>query len=425
MTKYALGIDIGSTTVKTVLTENGRNIYQNYQRHYAQPREKLLEMLGEIRTVIGDAPFHVTLTGSAGMGLSTALGLPFVQEVFVVGELVRNTEPDTSAVIELGGEDAKIIFLKGGTDERMNGTCAGGTGAFIDQMAVLLGVTPEELDALSLRATRLYPIASRCGVFAKTDIQPLLNQGARREDIAASIFQSVVDQTVSGLAQGREIKGKVLFLGGPLTFIKGLRKAFVNTLQLSDENAIFPENAQCFMAYGSALYAAESEPEVFSAAEIVEKMKSAKVNDDIITGRRLFENQAQYDEFIARHGKHDLPFEDIRTYEGEAYLGIDAGSTTTKLVLITPDGKLLYQHYVSNKGQPLNVITAQLKEIYSLIGDRIAIRASAVTGYGEDLIKAGVGIDYGLVETVAHYKAASYFCPDVDFIIDIGGQDIK
>ena len=265
-----------------------------------------------------------------------------IQEVHSAFISVKKDYPDADCVIELGGEDAKIIFLTGGTEQRMNGSCAGGTGAFIDQMATLLGITVDEMDELSSKAEKLYPIASRCGVFAKSDIQPLLNQGARREDIAASIFQSVVDQTVSGLAQGREIKGKVLFLGGPLTFI-GLRKAFVNTLQLSDENAIFPENAQCFMAYGSALYAAESEPEVFSAAEIAEKMKSAKVNDDIITGRRLFENQAQYDEFIARHGKHDLPFEDIRTYEGEAYLGIDAGSTTTKLVLITPDGKLLYQ----------------------------------------------------------------------------------
>ncbi len=423
---YSLGLDIGSTTVKTViLDEEGKIIHAKYQRHFSKVRETAAEQVAEIGREFPDAQFHLAITGSAGLGLATAAGLPFVQEVHSAFISVKKDYPDADCVIELGGEDAKIIFLTGGTEQRMNGSCAGGTGAFIDQMATLLGITVDEMDELSSKAEKLYPIASRCGVFAKSDIQPLLNQGARREDIAASIFQSVVDQTVSGLAQGREIKGKVLFLGGPLTFIKGLRKAFVNTLQLSDENAIFPENAQCFMAYGSALYAAESEPEVFSAAEIVEKMKSAKVNDDIITGRRLFENQAQYDEFIARHGKHDLPFEDIRTYEGEAYLGIDAGSTTTKLVLITPDGKLLYQHYVSNKGQPLNVITAQLKEIYSLIGDRIAIRASAVTGYGEDLIKAGVGVDYGLVETVAHYKAASYFCPDVDFIIDIGGQDIK
>ncbi len=423
---YSLGVDIGSTTVKTaILDESGKIIYSKYQRHFSKVRETAAEQVEEIGRLYPDAQFKMAITGSAGLGLATAASLPFVQEVHSAFISVKKDYPDADCVIELGGEDAKIIFLTGGTEQRMNGSCAGGTGAFIDQMATLLGITVDEMDSLALKAEKLYPIASRCGVFAKSDIQPLLNQGAKREDIAASIFQAVVDQTVSGLAQGREIQGKVLFLGGPLTFIKGLRKAFTDTLKLSDENAVFPENAQCFMAYGSALYAAEADSEQFTADEIVTKMKAAKVNDDIITGKRLFETQAQYDEFINRHSKHDLPFEDIRTYEGEAYLGIDAGSTTTKLVLITPDGKLLYQHYTSNKGQPLNVITKQLDEIYKLSGDRVVIRSSAVTGYGEELIKAGIGIDYGLVETVAHYKAAAYFCPDVDFIIDIGGQDIK
>lgn len=422
---YSLGVDIGSTTVKTVILDDGKIIWSKYQRHFSKVRETAAEQVEEIGKMFPDARFKLAITGSAGLGLANAASLPFVQEVHSAFISVKHDYPDADCVIELGGEDAKIIFLTGGTEQRMNGSCAGGTGAFIDQMATLLGITVDEMDELSSHAEKIYPIASRCGVFAKSDIQPLLNQGARREDIAASIFQAVVDQTVSGLAQGREIKGKVLFLGGPLTFIKGLRRAFVNTLQLSDENAVFPENAQCFMAYGSALYATETDGSDFTAAEIAQKMRVAKMNDDIITGRRLFENQAQYDEFISRHGKHDLPFEDIRTYTGDAYLGIDAGSTTTKLVLITPDGKLLYQHYTSNKGQPLAVITERLKEIYSLIGDRINIVSSAVTGYGEDLIKAGVGIDYGLVETVAHYKAAAYFCPDVDFIIDIGGQDIK
>ena len=422
---YSLGVDIGSTTVKTVILEDGKIIRSKYQRHFSKVRETAAEQIEEIGKEYPDAQFKLAITGSAGLGLANAASLPFVQEVHSAFISVKKDYPDADCVIELGGEDAKIIFLTGGTEQRMNGSCAGGTGAFIDQMATLLGITVDEMDELSSHAEKLYPIASRCGVFAKSDIQPLLNQGARREDIAASIFQSVVDQTVSGLAQGREIVGKVLFLGGPLTFIKGLRKAFTDTLQLSDENAVFPENAQCFMAYGSALYAADAADPALTASEIVTKMRAAKTGDDIITGKRLFENQAQYDEFAARHGKHDLPFADIRTYEGEAYLGIDAGSTTTKLVLITPEGKLLYQHYVSNKGQPLAVITEQLKKIYSLIGERIAIRSSAVTGYGEDLIKAGAGVDYGLVETVAHYKAASYFCPDVDFIIDIGGQDIK
>ncbi|MGN1089562.1 MAG: acyl-CoA dehydratase activase, partial [Huintestinicola sp.] len=422
---YTLGVDIGSTTVKTVILDDGKIIYSKYQRHFSKVRETAAEQVQEIGQLYPDAQFKLAITGSAGLGLANAASLPFVQEVHSAFISVKNDYPDADCVIELGGEDAKIIFLTGGTEQRMNGSCAGGTGAFIDQMATLLGITVDEMDELALKAEKLYPIASRCGVFAKSDIQPLLNQGARREDISASIFQAVVDQTVSGLAQGREITGKVLFLGGPLTFVKGLRKAFVDTLKLSEENAVFPENAQCFMAYGSALYAAQTDGELYTAAEIVNKMKSAKVNDDIITGKRLFENQAQYDEFIERHGKHDLPTEDINTYEGEAFLGIDAGSTTTKLVLITPDGKLLYSHYISNKGQPLNVITKQLSEIYKLAGERIVIRSSAVTGYGEDLIKAGIGVDYGLVETVAHYKAASYFCPDVDFIIDIGGQDIK
>lgn len=422
---YSLGVDIGSTTVKTAILEDGKIIWSKYQRHFSKVRETAAEQIEEIGRTFPDVKFKLAITGSAGLGLANAASLPFVQEVHSAFISVKKDYPDADCVIELGGEDAKIIFLTGGTEQRMNGSCAGGTGAFIDQMATLLGITVDEMDELSSRHEKLYPIASRCGVFAKSDIQPLLNQGAKREDIAASIFQAVVDQTVSGLAQGREIHGKVLFLGGPLTFVKGLRKAFVDTLGLSDENAVFPENAQCFMAYGSALYAADTDGECYTADEIAAKMRSAKVNDDIITGRRLFENQAEYDEFAARHGKHDLAFEDIRTYEGEAFLGIDAGSTTTKLVLVTRDGKLLYQHYTSNKGQPLNVITAQLKEIYEHIGDRIVIRSAAVTGYGEDLIKAGVGVDYGLVETVAHYKAASYFCPDVDFIIDIGGQDIK
>ena len=291
-------------------------------------------------------------------------------------------------------------------------------------MATLLGVTPDELNELSLKAEKIYPIASRCGVFAKSDIQPLLNQGAKKEDIAASIYQAVVDQTVSGLAQGRKIEGKVLFLGGPLSFLSGLRKAFVTTLKLDNENAVFPELAPCFMAYGSAIQAGQiAEP--MTIDEALERILNAKTADNIVVGEPLFNSKEEYHDFVERHKKSDLKYEDINTYEGDAYLGIDAGSTTTKLVLITPDGKLLYNHYCSNKGQPLDIITEKIKEIYKLSDDRINIVSSAVTGYGEDLIKAGLGIDYGIVETVAHFKAAAHFCPDVDFIIDIGGQDIK
>ncbi|MCD7730682.1 MAG: acyl-CoA dehydratase activase [Oscillospiraceae bacterium] len=422
---YSLGIDVGSTTVKTViLDENKKIIHSKYERHFSRVKETVREQLTEIAAAYPDDSFKLSITGSAGLGLATASKLPFVQEVYGAFIAAAESYPDADVVIELGGEDAKIIFLTGGVEQRMNGSCAGGTGAFIDQMATLLGITTDEMDRLALNAEKIYPIASRCGVFAKSDIQPLLNQGAKREDIAASIFQAVVDQTVSGLAQGREIKGKVLFLGGPLSFQMGLRKAFVNTLKLSDENAVFPENAPCFMAYGCALNAGEVSDE-YRLDDVISRIDNAEMNDDIVTGDPLFSSKEEYYEFVERHKKCDLAYEDISKYEGDAYLGIDAGSTTTKLVLCTPDGRLLYQHYTSNKGQPLNVISERLKEIYSLIGDRVKIVSSAVTGYGEDLIKAGLGVDFGIVETVAHYKAASFFNPDVDFIIDIGGQDIK
>ncbi|MGN0587468.1 MAG: acyl-CoA dehydratase activase [Oscillospiraceae bacterium] len=422
---YALGIDVGSTTVKTViLDENKQIIYSKYQRHFSRVKETAAEQLKEIAALYPDDTFRLSITGSAGLGLANASGLPFVQEVFGAFIAVKESYPDADVVIELGGEDAKIIFLTGGVEQRMNGSCAGGTGAFIDQMATLLGITTDELDKLALSAEKIYPIASRCGVFAKSDIQPLLNQGAKREDIAASIFQAVVDQTVSGLAQGRQIKGKVLFLGGPLSFQKGLRKAFTDTLKLDEEHAVFPENAPCFMAYGCALHANETSGE-FTLDDVISRLENAKMTDDIVTGEPLFSSKQEYYDFVERHKKCDLAYEDINKYEGEAFLGIDAGSTTTKLVLITPEGKLLYQHYTSNKGQPLNVISERLKDIYKLAGDRVKIAASAVTGYGEDLIKAGLGVDFGIVETVAHYKAASFFRPDVDFIIDIGGQDIK
>ena len=422
---YYLGVDVGSTTVKTVILDEGKILYSKYQRHFSKVRETTAQQIKEIGELYPDAQFKLAITGSAGLGLANGAGLPFVQEVHSAFISVKRDYPDADCVIELGGEDAKLIFLTGGVEQRMNGSCAGGTGAFIDQMATLLGITVDEMDELSSHAEKRYPIASRCGVFAKSDIQPLINQGARREDIAASIFQAVVDQTVAGLAQGREIKGKVLFLGGPLTFIKGLRRAFVETLQLDESHAVFPDNAQCFMAYGSALYAEKTDSDAYKADEIADKIVHSKVSDNIITGRRLFENEKEYEEFVTSHARFDLPRADEDKYTGDVYLGVDAGSTTTKLVLITPEGELLYSHYQPNKGQPLDVVTKQLHKIYDKFGDRIRIRSSAVTGYGEELIKAGLGIDYGLVETVAHYRAASYFCPDVDFIIDIGGQDMK
>jgi predicted CoA-substrate-specific enzyme activase len=421
---YNLGIDVGSTTVKTVILKNDEIIYTKYERHYSKVRETVAEQLRIINEKYKGCSFRTAITGSAGLGIAQASGIEFVQEVYSAFVAVNKSYPETDVVVELGGEDAKIIFLTGGVEQRMNGSCAGGTGAFIDQMAQLLGVTADELDRLSLKSEKLYPIASRCGVFAKSDIQPLLNQGAKKEDIAASIFQAVVDQTVSGLAQGRKISGNVLFLGGPLSFLKGLRKAFTTTLGLDDEHANFPELAPCFMAYGCALQAAEISDEM-TIDETLDRILNAKTSDNIVTGKPLFASREDYDAFVQRHKQSDLRYADIKTYEGDAYLGIDAGSTTTKLVLITPDGRLLYQHYCSSKGQPLDIIAAKLEEIYEIANPNLVIKASAVTGYGEDLIKAGLGVDYGIVETVAHYKAAAFFCPDVDFIIDIGGQDIK
>ncbi|MBQ9112263.1 MAG: 2-hydroxyacyl-CoA dehydratase [Clostridia bacterium] len=422
---YSLGIDIGSTTVKTVLREDGNVIYEKYQRHMAQVRQKTLEMLEEMRPLLEGKRFAAALSGSAGLGLAEACGIPFVQEVFATGEVVKTLEPDTGAVIELGGEDAKIIFFEGGTDERMNGTCAGGTGAFIDQMATLLDITADELDEISLRHTRIYPIASRCGVFAKTDIQPLLNQGAKKEDVAASIYQAVVNQTIAGLAQGRKIKGKVLFLGGPLYYCKGLRERFKETLGLGDDEAVFPEYARFAVALGASLYAQKT-GEYTDIDTLSEKILSS-ISTSVSANRMppLFESREAYADFRARHSKAGVAEKDISAYSGNAYLGIDCGSTTTKLVLLSADCDILYSFYNSNKGNPVEIVKEQLAHIYELCGDRIKICGSAVTGYGEELIKNAFGVDLGLVETIAHYTAAKHFLPEVDFILDIGGQDIK
>lgn len=426
MAIYSLGIDVGSTTVKTVIIdENKKIIHSEYQRHFSKVREAVGNQLAEIKKKFPDDTFKICMTGSAGLGLANGAGITFVQEVNSAFIAVKDRIPDADVVIELGGEDAKIIFLTGGVEQRMNGSCAGGTGAFIDQMATLLGVTATELDEMSLKAEKIYPIASRCGVFAKSDIQPLLNQGARREDICASIFQAVVDQTVSGLAQGRTIEGKVLFLGGPLSFLKGLRNAFVRTLGLEEgKTAVLPKEAPVFVALGCSLFAYNEHDDI-TIDEAIRKIENAKTGDGIITGKPLFSSKQEYEDFIVRHKKCDLEYADIHKYTGKAYLGIDAGSTTTKLILITEDCKILYQHYSSNKGQPLDRIAGKLKEIYREMNPEMRIAGAAVTGYGEDLIKAGLSVDFGIVETVAHFKAASYFCPDVDFIIDIGGQDIK
>ena len=418
-----LGIDVGSTTVKVVAIDcSGKILYKSYVRHFAKVKETVLSELDNVLKKY-PAKYSACITGSAGLGLSQRSGIAFVQEVQAAFTAIRKYYPDADAAVELGGEDAKIIFITGGTEQRMNGSCAGGTGAFIDQMATLLNVTVPEMDELSLKAERVYPIASRCGVFAKSDIQPLINQGASKADISASIFQAVVDQTVSGLAQGRRIKGKVLFLGGPLHFLKGLKNAFKSTLKLDDENAVFPEDAPCFMAIGAALHSSTVRERELT--EIIEAVENCSGSEEIITGEPLFSSKEEYTRFVARHRATDLKFCEISSYEGGAYLGIDSGSTTTKLILITPDCRILYSHYQSNNGQPLDIVIEKLKEIYALAGGRIKILGSAVTGYGEDLIKAAIKADFGIVETVAHFKAALHFNPKVDFIIDIGGQDIK
>ena len=420
-----IGIDIGSTTVKVVVMEGKEILFKRYERHFSQVRQKTGELLRAARETVGDRPFRVALSGSAGFGLSKAAGIEFIQEVYATSKAVPFFDPDIDVIIELGGEDAKILFLTGGVEERMNGTCAGGTGAFIDQMASLLDVTPGELDTLSAGHEKLYPIAPRCGVFAKSDIQPLLNQGARKEDLAASIFQAVVDQTITGLAQGRELKGKIAFLGGPLFFFKGLQERFVETLRLTPENALFPELGQFSVAIGTAFYAEEAcdETTMDDLLDRIDKATGGVTSTNYL--KPLFANEEDYKAFAERHAKATVEERDIESYSGNAYLGIDCGSTTTKVVLISEDDKILYKYYSSNRGNPVTIIREQLITIRRLCGGRIRLCSGVVTGYGEDLIRNAFRVDDGIVETMAHFRAARHFEPDVDFILDIGGQDIK
>ncbi len=423
--KVKVGIDIGSTTVKVVvLDENHNSLYESYERHFAKVREKAVEQLKVAQQFLQGNQLTVSITGSAGLGVAKAADIPFVQEVYATAAAVNKYIPGADAVIELGGEDAKIIFFRGSLEERMNGSCAGGTGAFIDQMATLLNVDVNELDRLSLQHEKIYPIASRCGVFAKSDIQPILNQGGRKEDIAASIFQAVVDQTIAGLTQGRDLDGKIVFLGGPLHFLQGLRERFIQTLNLDEEHGIFPENSQVFAALGAAICSEQYGETTYE--EIIEKLENAVTASSISNPMPpLFESEEEYARFSARHAQATPAVTDIATYTGNAYIGIDAGSTTTKIVLMAENGGILYSYYNSNKGNPVSIVKEQLEKIYRLCGDKIKICASGVTGYGEDLIKNAFSVDFGLVETVAHLRAAKYFQPDVDFIIDIGGQDMK
>ena len=414
-----LGLDIGSTTIKcVVLDENDKLIYSTYERHLSQITEKIAEILTRVRSEIdGVENAAVALSGSAGMGVAQDCGIDFVQEVYATRVAANTYIPGTDVVIELGGEDAKILFLTGGLEVRMNGTCAGGTGAFIDQMATLLNVPLEELDDLAKHYEKTYTIASRCGVFAKTDIQPLLNQGARKADIAESIFNAVVSQTVAGLAQGREIEGQVVYLGGPLTFMSELRNCFDRTL---GTKGICPENSLYYVACGAALCA--KEPINFD--QTIEKVRHYHGSGNFAFNPPLFENEEEYKAFTERHAKATVKQKELKGYSGDAYIGMDAGSTTVKGVVLNSDGELLYSKYLPSKGNPVEIIKAFLEEVYA-VNPGLKVVSSAVTGYGEDIIKNAFDVDYGIVETIAHFTAAKYFMPDVEFIIDIGGQDIK
>lgn len=414
-----LGLDIGSTTIKcVVLDEENKIIYSTYERHYSQITEKIAEILATVRSKVkGVENAAVALSGSAGMGVAESSNIDFVQEVYATRVATNTFIPGTDVVIELGGEDAKILFLTNGLEVRMNGTCAGGTGAFIDQMATLLNVPLEDLDELAKQYEKTYTIASRCGVFAKTDIQPLLNQGARKSDIAESIFNAVVSQTVAGLAQGREIEGQVVYLGGPLTFMSELRNCFDRTL---NTKGICPENSLYFVACGAALCA--EKPIDFD--KVIEEVKNYRGSGNFAFNPPLFKDEEDYKKFSDRHAKATVLQKELKGYKGKAYVGMDAGSTTVKGVVLNDDGELLYSKYLPSKGNPVEIIKGFLEEVYA-INSEINIVSSAVTGYGEEIIKNAFDVDYGIVETIAHFTAAKYFMPDVEFIIDIGGQDIK
>ena len=414
-----IGLDVGSTTIKTiVLDDGGRIVYSAYERHFSQITAKTVEALVKVRDVFSEStPFSLVISGSAGMGMAESCSVDFVQEVYATKVAAEKKAPDTDVIIELGGEDAKIIFLQGAMEARMNGSCAGGTGAFIDQMATLLGITPDEMNDYAGESTKRYTIASRCGVFAKSDIQPLINQGADKRDISASIFSAVVNQTIGGLAQGRAIEGNVLYLGGPLTFMPELQKSFDEALSLK---GICPENSLYFVALGAAL-CAKGRVEL---GDVIEKLSRYESVNEFHTLPALFENQEEYEAFQARHAKADVAYGRLEGYKGRTWIGIDAGSTTVKAVVIGENREILDSTYLSNSGNPVPIVREYLSGVYERCPD-IRIAGSCVTGYGEDIIKNAFSIDQGLVETMAHLRAAQEFMPDVEFIIDIGGQDMK
>ena len=413
-----VGLDVGSTTIKCVVLDDADNlVYSTYERHYSHILEKSEELLRRVADQHG-AKADLAISGSAGMGMAESVQVPFVQEVFATRVAANKLAPGTDCIIELGGEDAKILFLTGGMEVRMNGSCAGGTGAFIDQMATLLKMSADEMDAAAQRAEKTYTIASRCGVFAKSDVQPLINQGAKAEDISASIYQAVVNQTIAGLAQGRPIKGNVLYLGGPLTFSRVLRESFDHTLGVQ---GTCPENSLLYVALGAAFYS-DQEFDLNQVADDLQKHGAAETYRSLPP---LFSSREEYEAFRARHAKATVPQVPFGAdYAAPVHIGIDSGSTTVKLVVIDQDARILFSDYRPNLGNPVPLIRQVLQELYD---EHPALHVASVTttGYGEDLAKNAFHADYGVVETVAHYKAAAHFNPDVDFIIDIGGQDMK
>ncbi len=415
-----VGLDVGSTTIKCVVLDREEKIvYCTYERHFSHILEKTEELLQRVvEQYIPDGKAEFAISGSAGMGMAESVGVPFVQEVFATRVAAGRLAPGSDVIIELGGEDAKILFLTGGTEVRMNGSCAGGTGAFIDQMATLLKMSADEMDEAAQQAEKTYVIASRCGVFAKSDVQPLINQGARAEDIAASIYQAVVNQTIAGLAQGRPIQGKVLYLGGPLTFSRCLRESFDRTLGVT---GICPENSLLFVALGAAFYSDQT----FDLRDVARRLRERGSVETYRSQPPLFASREEYEAFRARHARASVPRVPFGAdYAAPVHIGIDSGSTTVKLVVIDQEARLLFTDYRPNLGNPVPLIREVLAGLYET-HPALHVASVTTTGYGEDLAKAAFHADYGVVETVAHFTAARHFLPNVDFIIDIGGQDMK
>ena len=425
MRSFRAGIDIGSTTVKLViLDEAGNALFQDYQRHRAHTQETLCELLEDARSRLGECLLSPAITGSGSINLGRALGIPFVQEVVAVATALQHVAPQTDVAIELGGEDAKIIYFTGGLEERMNGVCAGGTGSFIDQMASLLQTDATGLNREAENYRQIYPIAARCGVFAKSDIQPLINEGATKADLAASIFQAVVNQTISGLACGKPIRGCVAFLGGPLHFLPELKQAFIRTLRLTPDKVVDPQNSHLFAALGAALEAGEAENTAID--ELIRKLKGGvSMAFELKRLPALFENEQAYEDFCHRHALAVVEKAELDTYRGKCFLGIDAGSTTTKLALIGERGELLFSFYAGNQGNPIKTAMRAISELKDRLPEGAEIVRSCSTGYGETLLKSAFVLDEGEVETIAHCTAAEFFDPQVDCVLDIGGQDMK